>query len=374
MASSGPPTVSLPPDIFMDGKLRDPISDHGLLTSRALDLNCHDSSYAASNDGRTTPHDLFSAPETPIQTIKTLSQDLEAVAELSAMPLSNLDRITTPNEYDMIYNLPPLPESNIATESLYEWSSVSGENSDPETEGNDLLQQIPSMYQLLDLLYESGSGGLVEKIVIDQNSLGLLLNNMLPGSYRSVSSIDFKSLDQLTIKPKGIYGNRQEIANFLRDIGCIDNIIHQHMNAPPNLDDSAELSFPTLRSGLYLVLSSEQEQRNGQFEAYIVYWPEHTSWFDSANLSVQRNRVAFMRYLTQLCDQLVALVSAKQSSQFLWDLGTRHNKNQVTQSDDDDDNDDSRMFTFEVAKLEEQEEDVTSTPGFKVAQARTIDL
>lgn len=37
----------------------------------------------------------------------------------------------------------------------------------------------------------------VEKIIIDQKSLGLLLNRMLPGSYQSVSKIDFKALDQV---------------------------------------------------------------------------------------------------------------------------------------------------------------------------------
>jgi hypothetical protein len=79
---------------------------------------------------------------------------------------------------------------------------------------DNLLDQIPSIYRLLDLVYESGSGGLgsyqihdlypspqyhfaVEKVVVNQQNLGLLLNKLLPGSYQSVSRIDFKALDQV---------------------------------------------------------------------------------------------------------------------------------------------------------------------------------
>jgi hypothetical protein len=54
-------------------------------------------------------------------------------------------------------------------------------------------------------------------------------------------------------------------------------------------------SEPIIRSGLYIVrsfVSTSEEQ------AYVVYWPEETTWDDRAASSVQRNRVTFMR-----CDQ-----------------------------------------------------------------------
>ena len=50
---------------------------------------------------------------------------------------------------------------------------------------------------------------------------------------------------------------------------------------------------PILRSGLYVVrsfTSSTEEQ------AYVLYWPEDTTWNDQAFSTVQRNRVTFMRY------------------------------------------------------------------------------
>ena len=50
---------------------------------------------------------------------------------------------------------------------------------------------------------------------------------------------------------------------------------------------------PILRSGLYVVrsfVSTVEEQ------AYVLYWPEDTTWDDQAVSAVQRNRVIFMRY------------------------------------------------------------------------------
>jgi hypothetical protein len=81
----------------------------------------------------------------------------------------------------------------------------------------------------------------VEKVVVNQANLGLLSNKLLPGSYQSVSRIDFKALDQvklcqlcsltpllnayvpkIAVKPKGIYGNKSEIAKFLQRVNCVD--------------------------------------------------------------------------------------------------------------------------------------------------------
>lgn len=79
---------------------------------------------------------------------------------------------------------------------------------------------------------------------------------------------------------------------------------------------------------------------------------------------------AMKRYLTQLTDQIVAVVSDEQAMSFVWDSGTRNAEVPTMQAEDSDDDDDSRMFTFEVSKSEEQEEDVTGVPGFKVSRTR----
>lgn len=74
------------------------------------------------------------------------------------------------------------------------------------------------------------------------------------------------------------------------------------------------------------------------------------------------------RYLTQLSDQIVSLVSTEQAKSFVWDSSIRNVETQAVREgeDDDGDDDDERMFSFEVSKSEEQEENVTASEGFQV--------
>ena len=55
------------------------------------------------------------------------------------------------------------------------------------------------------------------------------------------------------------------------------------------------------------------------------------------------------RYLTKICDQVVAMLSAEHTARIIWGDET-----------------DGRLFTFEVARLNEQEESASSRPGFQV--------
>ena len=113
---------------------------------------------------------------------------------------------------------------------------------------------------------------------------------------------------------------------------------------------------------------------------YVIYWPEDTTWDDSAASSVSRNRVTFMRSvvstiyssslshlmlrirsLTKICDQIVALLSPEHSKSILW-------------NDDDSDAESvdmstcefDRVYSFEVAETNDQEENAVSYPGFQV--------
>ncbi|CAE6496426.1 unnamed protein product, partial [Rhizoctonia solani] len=230
----------------------------------------------------------------------------------------------------------------------------------PDVTADDVLGSIPNLFRLLDLVDEHGSGGIVEKIVIDQHSLHRLLNIVQPGSYDSVSRINFKELDKLSIKPTGIYGNQSEIVKFLQQAQFLD-------------DNSAALlsqvnksvgSPPILRSGLYLALHPDHNYRGSSKFAHIIYWPEDTTWDDqAASSSVRRNRVTFMRYLTKLADQSISLVSPSQARAFVWDTSA-HNKD--LPEDQQENDDDSRLYSFEVSKSLEQEEDAVGSPGFTV--------
>jgi hypothetical protein len=108
----------------------------------------------------------------------------------------------------------------------------------------DLLPQIKGMYRFLDVVSEQGNGGVgklvaarlfkcltspppsplpVDKIVIDDVGVSEFVNNLHPGAYKSVSSVDFAALDTQRLQLVGIYGSRDEIVRFLLSHGHIDN-------------------------------------------------------------------------------------------------------------------------------------------------------
>jgi hypothetical protein len=184
------------------------------------------------------------------------------------------------------------------------------------------------MYRLLDLISESGSNGYgkghflgsrplgcfdliseiaVDKIVIAQNSLQRFINDMSPGAYASITRVDFKTLDRLAIKPLGVYGSKDEIVRLLRSIGAVDE------NGRVILVFSVSCFFSTsfrarsllnptdiggsqsgLSSGLYIVRANATTDLLDE-RHYVIYWPEDSTWNDSAPSLVRRNRVTFMR-------------------------------------------------------------------------------
>jgi hypothetical protein len=58
--------------------------------------------------------------------------------------------------------------------------------------------------------------------VIAQDSLQAFINSLSPGSYLSITSVNFKVLDDLLLKPMGVYGSREEIVRFFREMGAVD--------------------------------------------------------------------------------------------------------------------------------------------------------
>ncbi|EUC60521.1 root hair defective 3 GTP-binding protein, partial [Rhizoctonia solani AG-3 Rhs1AP] len=233
--------------------------------------------------------------------------------------------------------------------------------------GLDMLMQQPSPAPTSattatdPIVAHQTPGDSLEKVVIDQQSLHRLLNIVRPGSYDSVSRINFKELDKLSIKPTGLYGNQSEIIKFLQQAQFLDdNSVALLSRASASTDAS-----PNLRSGLYLALHPDHNYQGSSKFAYIIYWPEDTTWDDqAASSSVRRNRVTFMRYLTKLADQTISLVSPSQARAFVWDTNA-HNKD--LPEDQQENDDDSRLYSFEVSKSLEQEEDAVGSPGFMVS-------
>jgi hypothetical protein len=66
--------------------------------------------------------------------------------------------------------------------------------------------------------------------------------------------------------------------------------------------------------------------------------------------------------MTKICDQVVALLSPEQSASIVW-----NDEQSIAESTDMDVGDGSdRLFTFEVAETDEQEENAIARPGFQV--------
>ena len=63
----------------------------------------------------------------------------------------------------------------------------------------------------------------MDKIVIAQQSLQEFINTLSPGAYSSITKVDFKILDNIVLKPFGIYGSKEEIVRFLREIKAVDD-------------------------------------------------------------------------------------------------------------------------------------------------------
>ncbi|KAH9963060.1 hypothetical protein BJV74DRAFT_880022 [Russula compacta] len=226
----------------------------------------------------------------------------------------------------------------------------------PQTLVVDPVENVKGMYRLLDLIGDSGSNGYVDKVVIAQDSLQRFINDMSPGAYASIRKVDFKSLDQLAIKPLGVYGSKDEIVRLLRTIA-------RSLLKPTGVGDSQS----SLSSGLYIVRANVTADLPDE-RHYVVYWPEDSTWDDSAASPVRRNRVTFMRYLTKMCDQVVALLSPEYSTSLVW-----NDEDSDAESIDMDTGDSDRLFTFEVAKTNEQEETRLHVLDFRIPPDCPVD-
>jgi len=73
-------------------------------------------------------------------------------------------------------------------------------------------------------------------------------------------------LDDLLLKPTGIYGSREEIVRYLREMGTV----YVEMDAET-----------ILGPGLYI---TRRFGSTTEAQTYVVYWPEDTTWNDNATL------------------------------------------------------------------------------------------
>ncbi|KAF8335492.1 uncharacterized protein EI90DRAFT_2913057 [Cantharellus anzutake] len=238
--------------------------------------------------------------------------------------------------------------------------------------GEDLLLRIKNAYRLLALRTEQGSNGHVDKVVIPPDSLRNLMDVLRPGAFESMTKIDFAALDEVLLKPVGIYGSRSRIIEFLEEVNAIDAATARDLLTP--LPASGVPSGPHLGTGIYLILDDHTQRKEGSMgldtgfmqPAFLLYWPEENTWNDNATGDICRNRATFMHYLGRLSNQIVALLSKEHMESIVWDddaaMGSNIAEGEGFSSDE---NDDDRVFSFTVEKTVEQEENVTVHAGFK---------
>ncbi|KAF9064891.1 hypothetical protein BDP27DRAFT_1467712 [Rhodocollybia butyracea] len=223
---------------------------------------------------------------------------------------------------------------------------------------DDLSRNIRGMYRILDLINEQGSGGLVDKIIIAQESLERFINDVVPGAYTSLTKVDFKALDSAGVKPFGVYGSKTQIVEFLFSAGSINTEIRVSARLLTSATDDS--TGPRLRSGLYFVRISPAPDEAER--VIVLYWPEDTTWDDDAISSVRRNRVTFMRYLSKIADQTMCLVSREHSKAIVWNESSSESCEADVEMEDESD----RLFTFEVTKSNEEEESASTRAGIKL--------
>ncbi|OBZ77077.1 hypothetical protein A0H81_03825 [Grifola frondosa] len=95
----------------------------------------------------------------------------------------------------------------------------------------DIASSIQGMYRILDLISEQGSGGLVEKIIIDQDSLGRFIRDLRPSAYTSVT----------------------KVTGFFGTISDLSPCFYAAALAMP-VDSIGGSTRQNLRSGLYIIL------------------------------------------------------------------------------------------------------------------------
>ncbi|KAH8114640.1 hypothetical protein DFH11DRAFT_1764593 [Phellopilus nigrolimitatus] len=217
------------------------------------------------------------------------------------------------------------------------------------------------MYRILDLISEQGSGGLVDKIIIAHESTGRFINDLKPGVYKDLTKVDFKAMDEIHVKPLGVYGSKSEIVRFLRKLNVIDDRTELLLHA---LQDVASDS-PTLRSGLYAL--TVQGSTPSERCLYVIFWPEDTTWDDNAISTVQRNRITFIRYLTKITDQIMVLISDAHGRALVWDDPSSASEDSSSMlAFDELEREADRLFAFKVSKANEQKENVRMRPGFQI--------
>ncbi|KAJ3194505.1 hypothetical protein HK101_002568 [Irineochytrium annulatum] len=181
-------------------------------------------------------------------------------------------------------------------------------------EDDFVMDKVPGLYRLLEIYKDSGSGGLVDKVILCQEHLKKLCNDVSPESYRSVSNIDFGVLSNFRLSFVGVYGNRPSVLAYLLKQNAITRESFDMLLA------SDQRSSLVLRPGLYLLVPP-----GALSVGYVVHWPSDGVFDDGgasrAGDSDKRNMVTLQRYLTKMSSKVVCAMTLEEYYAFDFDRG-----------------------------------------------------
>ncbi|ORY42725.1 hypothetical protein BCR33DRAFT_680193 [Rhizoclosmatium globosum] len=219
------------------------------------------------------------------------------------------------------------------------------------------------MYCLLLLTREQASNGSVAKIVICQADIERLSNDLVPGSYTSLSKIDFKVLNNISLALVGVYGNKAMIAKYLKAKGLVSESVYETMISGKTKGIVGRNAAEScLESGLYLLWNKAAKATDG----VVVYWPEDSTWSDDNQASVARNRSTFMRYLSKVTVQQICLFGMADGEMIAL------NETPTNVDNFDEDNFDQERGWLEIEETSLQEEGAFAGVGFKSVYSRLL--
>ncbi|KAF0504096.1 hypothetical protein F8M41_019632 [Gigaspora margarita] len=230
------------------------------------------------------------------------------------------------------------------------------DSSNIEDDPMDISTKISNLYHLLDLRKDMGPNGFaVDKIIISQNSLKKLCNIIVPNSFKSISEINYASLNSKSLNLTGIYGTRESIAKYLLQSKLIDEQIHSQLVQSQTIKDNN--NKPSLKTGIYLLI------RNGH--GLVIHWPEEDCYNIRASSQKRKNAVTLHRYFTKLTDVHFCLLNEEDLKTFDFNLRKK------SSNEDEDDEDEDIDTEYTVKQVQQDRTDFNILKGFELNLPRS---
>ncbi|RUS35157.1 hypothetical protein BC938DRAFT_475101 [Jimgerdemannia flammicorona] len=234
-----------------------------------------------------------------------------------------------------------------------------------KTPNDDIVNTVPGLYRMLSLYKDNGVSGLVDKIILSPDQMEKFCDDITPGSFHSVSKVDYDDLCQRSLHYIGVYGNPVMIAQLLFSINAITAEMLQHLRSESESTyDNSMNVLPSLSPGIYLY------HHKPSYCGLVIHWPERGSFAENASADKKKNMINLHRYLCKLTDRQVCLMTEDDVASFIW---MDEDNDDCTVLDESGDND--TCFEFEVQSTQEQKEDFTYREGFQARiQLDAIDI